>query len=128
MSKPIVYAVGPDGFTDYEEEKIIAGNSYRWIVYWYESGCYDGTGMAFALREDGMVDAGMLGHCSCYGPLDDWPDNTQDMHETLREMIFDSERPGGEKRRMPEDYDYAMWQAIGVKIRELLDSKRRGTV
>ncbi len=123
LPESAIHSLGSANLCD-SELAVFTEDKYEWVVYWYECDCYEGSGMLFALRKDGKVDADMLGHCSCYGPLDDWPGNTQDMHETLREMIFDPDRPGKE-RRMPEDHDYPMWQAINIKIRELLAERNR---
>ena len=42
------------------------------VIYWYESGDYDGSGEALAHRLDGLFEGMPLGHCSCDGPGQDW--------------------------------------------------------
>lgn len=61
-----IYSVGPD-------EEIIDQSfqdGVKWIVYWYESGSYDGSGSAYCKFETGEYGFLGLGHCSCYGPFD----------------------------------------------------------
>jgi hypothetical protein len=40
----------------------------EWLIYWYESGSYEGSGSAYAKTADGRYWEMGLGHCSCYGP------------------------------------------------------------
>lgn len=46
----------------------------RWIVYHYTCGLYDGSGEALLAFEDGSFAFSGLGHCSCNGPEDNFPD------------------------------------------------------
>lgn len=112
-----MYSVGPDDLTEYDWHDI--QGPYLWFVYWYKQGSYDGEGIAVALRKDGKMDIGDLGHCSCYGPTANWPYATQEIAFVLYDLEHDPDRPGGGKR-MPEDFDYEQWQAVGIKVRELL--------
>lgn len=64
-----VYSVGVDDLNEYDWANI-KQDDYQWIVYWYESGSYDGSGEMVALGNDGAIYYSNLGHCSCYGPLD----------------------------------------------------------
>jgi hypothetical protein len=50
------------------------GDEYPISVTYYEGGCYEGSGSALALSNDGYVYEFNLGHCSCYGPLESSPD------------------------------------------------------
>jgi hypothetical protein len=61
-----VFQVGPDelGFSIKDEQE------FDWVVYYYEQGDYDGNGEAVALK-NGVLYVQNLGHCSCYGPMDD---------------------------------------------------------
>ena len=61
-----IYQVGPDDPYDIQEDAW-----FEWVVHWYESGYYDGSGEAVGLnKEDGLLYIKNLGHCSCYGPMD----------------------------------------------------------
>jgi|LakMenE18May11ns_1017448.scaffolds.fasta_scaffold9716074_1 hypothetical protein len=64
-----IYQIGPlplDDFSDYEYDQ------FEWVVYWYNVDGCEGYGEAIALcNEDGFLYIKGLGHCSCYGPMDD---------------------------------------------------------
>src|SRR6476646_1592575 len=64
-----IFNVGSEELASYEIESIDQ-SKYEWFVYWYYSEPYEGGGEAVALRKDGKLQAGSLGHCSCYGPID----------------------------------------------------------
>lgn len=56
----------------------------------YEEGSYDGSGEAILLK-DGKVYVYGLGHCSCYGPLENTPtEYTQEEFENLSVLDFDN--------------------------------------
>ncbi len=46
---------------------------YEWVVSHYDTGDWEGSGHAVALK-DGTLFVWNCGHCSCYGPLEDPPD------------------------------------------------------
>lgn len=56
-------------FSDYELKDVKKLNA-DWFVYYYETGCYDGSGFAI-WKKDGKYLYADLGHCSCYGPVED---------------------------------------------------------
>lgn len=62
-----VYNVGSDELDFSLDEKFL------WVVYSYESDYYEGYGEAVAYDKNGNIHIFGLGHCSCYGPLEDWP-------------------------------------------------------
>lgn len=49
------------------------GNDVASVSYWYAYGSYEGEGEATVTLTDGSVLEMNLGHCSCYGPLDQQP-------------------------------------------------------
>ncbi len=62
-----IYQVGPDMPYGLSEDQ-----KFAWVVIYYENGGYDGQGEAVALcKDDGLLYIKNLGHCSCYGPMDD---------------------------------------------------------
>ena len=69
-----IYQVGPDDAYDEPQND----ERYLWLVYWYEIGDYCGDGEAVALGVDGKLYVYGLGHCSCYGPFDEWGVNRSD--------------------------------------------------
>lgn len=100
-----LYCVGPDEAYDEPGQD----DRYEWLVYWYEEGDYCGDGEAVALGKDGKLYTYGLGHCSCYGPFDDWGtfDETVEVEKFLgqKESIHESD-----------------WEdAVKDKVRELLN-------
>jgi hypothetical protein len=100
----MIYNVGPDAA--YSEPS--TDESYVWLVYWYEEGCYDGWGEAVALDTDGKLYCYDLSHCSCYGPFDDWGINR---HSVSVEEFFRT-------KTNIHDRDYK--DEIAEKVAELL--------
>lgn len=55
--------------SDYEVQKLIDfGVERAW--YWYAQGSYEGSGQILMLK-DGLYYLHDMGHCSCYGPVED---------------------------------------------------------
>ncbi len=61
-----VYEVGPDNIEPNENE------NFLWVVTWYQSNYYEGSGEMIALNKDGSLHEFNLSHCSCNDPLEDW--------------------------------------------------------
>lgn len=82
-----IYNVGVDELSEeYDLKNLVGdGSGYRWLVYWYESGYYDGGGEAIAFGEDGKLHYANLGHCSCYGPGDGGFSDTFAVMDILKE-------------------------------------------
>lgn len=97
-----IYSIGPDECYDVPNSE-----GLQWLVYWYESGYYDGQGQAVALWEDGSVTVKDLSHCSCYGPFDSWGKDNVTIEEVLREK--------------DDVHDLDIMEDIMVKIRELMN-------
>ena len=61
MSEVKLFNVGPDEISEQDCKGFV------WVVAWYETGYYDGSGNAISF--DGEVyREHNLGHCSCFGP------------------------------------------------------------
>ena len=87
-----------------------------WVVYWYESGSYDGRGTA-AWKIGDKYDMENLGHCSCYGPLDDVGDHaTMSLEQLLEEL-----RPISKG-----DFNYEHAKAVYDKVMRLTREIRMG--
>ena len=56
-------------------DEIILGCGIDFIVYHYESGSYEGDGYALYYMDDHWYMYNM-GHCSCYGPFDSFPEDS----------------------------------------------------
>ena len=63
-----IFDVGPDELS--ELDGILLPEDMT-IIYYYEAGDYDGSGIAVIIQGDRLWEYG-LGHCSCYGPCDDF--------------------------------------------------------
>lgn len=93
-----VYCVGQDELDFTEDDR------YEWVVYEYTEDWYEGYGEAVALRKDGLLCIFNLGHCSCYGPLDEWPNpgevqTVQDYIRPIESAIDERSNPIVEKIR-----------------------------
>lgn len=80
--KTLLHDLGkyPDGYT-YQHGEISAldewdanrlcesGAEEAW--YWYAQGSYEGSGQIL-LRKGKQYDLHDMGHCSCYGPIEQW--------------------------------------------------------
>lgn len=75
-----IVSLGPDELSEYdlstncyskaEDEDYVGKVKADVFIYWYENGGYDGSGIA-VWRHRGKWAYQWLGHCSCYGPLED---------------------------------------------------------
>jgi hypothetical protein len=54
--------------------------------YWYVDHGYEGSGKAVVYWNDGWWTFD-LGHCSCYGPTEDWETRKQGPHATLAALL-----------------------------------------
>lgn len=102
------YNLGPGELTLDGYDKLPDDN-IEWVVYFYESDYYDGNGVAVWKVGDrfGMQN---LGHCSCYGPVEDANKATMSLIELLAEFKSMSEI----------DYDYEWMKPVYGKIVSLV--------
>lgn len=64
--------------------KILARAGFVEVWYWYGTAPYEGTGELIGRNADGKWADISLGHCSCYGPVEDrgadvWHDSLADL-------------------------------------------------
>lgn len=114
-----VYDVGPHSLDSWELDAIPGDRV--WVVVWYESDYYEGSGLAAALRPDGDIEYKDLGHCSCYGATDGWQVGNVRVvspEEFLKLGEDDDAVPG--RKRMSSDYSFERFRAVVDKARELL--------
>ena len=100
-----IISVGPDEITISED---VIPKGVDVIIYWYESGCYEGHGDAIAIGEKVAYEAG-LSHCSCYGPLEDSTD-WAGPNKTPEDLKKEVEQWAREPRW--NDSDREPWQKI----------------
>lgn len=67
-----IYNVGPDRFDESDFKYVPLDQEYKWAVVWYIHYGPEGDGEVVALGMDGLLHYKGLGHCSCFGPLDEW--------------------------------------------------------
>jgi hypothetical protein len=79
------------------------------VVYWYQSGSYDGSGTAVIVDEDNNYHEIDLGHCSCYGPLDDLANPNLIGNRKAFNFWLKND---GVRDRNENDYDYERILAI----------------
>jgi len=77
-----IYNVGPDELSDWDFEQL--NQELEWIVVFYENYGYEGDGEAVGYFE-GKLFITQLGHCSCYGPMDDGFDTDTRTVEEFKE-------------------------------------------
>lgn len=96
-----VFNVGP------EEICIPIGDPYDWLVYWYQSGSYEGDGVA-AYKKDGKFGWANLGHCSCYGPEEQLGLAEMDIVSLIQDLTTNN-----------GDYDHDRMAPVKAKVIEL---------
>jgi len=108
-----LYSVGTDVLEEYEIERL--EGKIDWAVYAYEIGSYDGSGIMFYKNTEGTFGVHSMGHCSCYGPVDDIVfSGTDDWREVLEKEV---------KPVNPKDYDAHLAQAVYDKVLELMETQ-----
>ena len=65
-----IYNVGRDSLDEYDL-KYLDKEAYEYLIYNYEVGDYEGDGAAVLKDNTGKFIPIDLGHCSCYGPLEE---------------------------------------------------------
>lgn len=83
---------------------------FKWVVYWYETGDWDGSGEAVGYK-DGLLYIKNLSHCSCYGPMDDGLESgdkmTVEAFLSLKEDIFSYDARKEVKKKVAELIGYS---------------------
>lgn len=114
----------PSEFEDVGEYQIKnIPDNVRWFAYAYSSGDYEGSGYGCAAFDDGTYRIVNMGHCSCYGPLDEAfaygkKTNSGDLTYDALEQLIDKDING---KPIPTDsYGYSelvgMWKAVKKAI------------
>ena len=96
-----------DGYyedTKLSDERFIEEiKGFDWLAYTYGTGSYEGSGSAI-WKKDGKYHQASLGHCSCYGPLDNLHDKNP--KDSLEEILKDcSEGLKNELKPMIEELE-----------------------
>lgn len=87
-----IYEIGGESLEYYGLEHECPPNTI-WVIHNYDVGQYDGYGKAIAYDGEYLWECD-LGHCSCYGPLDDGFSKIgtiEDLFSTSDRSIFDED-------------------------------------
>ena len=114
--RPIkIHSVGPDALN---EDNI--PSHIDLAVYYYEVGSWEGDGnCVFHDATTGKWGYRGLGHCSCYGPLEELEQADFCGAMTWRELLKLVKDGSTGLGRHPGDYEYDQWKAIQDKLKEL---------
>ncbi len=86
-----LFKVGPNNLLNGDLELLESFSNFSWMVYWYQAGDWGhGDGQSLAInKSDGLLYFSTIGHCSCFGPIDDWPKCNQKF--TVEEFFSNAE-------------------------------------
>ena len=82
-----LYSLGPDDICEYDIGRL--PDNFQWCIYWYEDNPddYYGSGYMVVKTENGEFVDHNMGHCSCYGPMCEFPYAESGMNQ--EEMLND---------------------------------------
>lgn len=100
-----IISVGPDELNEWDLEIIPA--DVELFVYYYEIDYYEGSGVAIFKRND-KYGLHYLGHCSCYGPMEDFDGITIYTAEEMEKIVQNG------------DYQYNHAPEVWAKLKESL--------
>ena len=104
-----VYNVGHEELDEYDLE-YLDKEFYEYLIYNYYNGGYEGDGAAVLKDEDGKFILMDLGHCSCFGPLEERdPKCIYSLDEIIK--LLD--------KRCQDKYDGKYVKDIAKKLKEL---------
>lgn len=104
-----IYNVGIDSLSEYDL-KYLDKEAYEYFIYNYRDFGYDGDGEAVLKDENGKFILIDLGHCSCYGPLEERnPKCIYSLEEIIK--LLD--------KRCQDEYDRRYAESVAEKLKEL---------
>lgn len=106
-----IYSVGEDELNSEYDLGHLPKNT-EWAVYSYRASDYGGDGIIVTKVDSKFYMCG-LGHCSCYGPMEDFG---LEGDGTLENVLADLEGS-------PDDYDYGHTSAVQAKVLELTSAE-----
>ena len=104
-----IYNVGRDSLDEYDL-KYLDKEAYEYLIYNYEAGYYDGSGAAVFKDNDGKFVLIDLGHCSCYGPLEERSPKCIYSREEIIKLL---------DKRCQDKYDGEYVKDIAEKLKEV---------
>ena len=104
-----IYNVGRNSLDEYDL-KYLDKEAYEYLIYNYEVGDYEGDGAAVLKDKNGKFVLMDLGHCSCFGPLEERnPKCVYSLDEILK--LLD--------KRCQDKYDGEYIKDVAKKLKEL---------
>lgn len=104
-----IYNVGKDSLDKYDL-KYLDEEAYEYFIYSYEVGCYDGSGVAVLKDNNGKFILLDLGHCSCYGPLEECSPKCIYSLEKITKLL---------DKRCKDEYGSKYVKGVAEKFKEL---------
>lgn len=96
-----IYNVGHEELDDYDLE-YLDKEAYEYLIYNYHYEEYEGDGVALLKDNNGKFMLIYLGHCSCYGPLEECnPKCIYSLEEITK--LLDNRRQDSYDRKYAED-------------------------
>ena len=104
-----IYNVGHEELDEYDLE-YLDKKAYEYLIYNYHYECYEGEGAAVLKDNNGKFILIDLGHCSCYGPLEERsPKCIYSLDEIIK--LLD--------KRCKDEYDSKYVKDIAEKLKEV---------
>ena len=114
--KLMTYNGGRDAL--YEFELASLPEDSKWIAYAYSQSEYEGHGYAIVAHDDGRYSLYDLGHCSCYGPLEEEASEIVSTREGIEALIG---RDFNGREIVPTDWCSAelnqLWAAVKLAMK-----------
>jgi hypothetical protein len=104
-----IYNIGRDALSKNELE-YLDEEAYEYLIYNYETGYYSGSGAAVLKDNNGKFILLDLGHCSCYGPVEERNPKCIYSLEEITKLL---------DKRCQDKFDREYVEDIAKKIKEL---------
>lgn len=104
-----IYNVDRDSLDKYDLE-YLDKEAYEYLIYNYEVGYCDGSGAAVLKDNNGKFILIDLGHCSCYGPLEERNPKCIYSLEEITKLL---------DKRCKDKYDSGYVKGVAEKLKEL---------
>ena len=104
-----IYNVGRDELSDYELENLDK-EAYEYFVYNYTYLDYEGEGAAVLKDNNGKFVLVGLGHCSCYGPLEERVPKCIYSRDEITKLL---------DKRCKDKYDGELIKSVTKKFKEV---------
>lgn len=108
-----IYNVGKDALSEYDLE-YLDEESYEYLIYNYEISPWEGSGAAVFKDNNGKFILIDLGHCSCYGPLEERDPKCIYSLEGITKLL---------NKRCQDEYGGQYIKDVAKKLKELEGAK-----